>query len=77
MDDFNFTWENNKKSMNPSNFMKFWDIAFKQLIIQDSGTIKVELYCKSEITNQTWVFSLIKLSRVSIDDYLSDIKTLN
>ena len=77
MDDFNFTWENNKNSLNPSNLMKFWDIAFKQLIIQEGGTIKDELYCRSEITNQTRVFRLIKLSRLSIDNFLSDVKYLN
>ncbi len=77
MDDFNFTWENNKNSINPSNLMKFWDIAFKQLIIQEGGTLKEELYCKSKITNQTRVFRLIKLSRLSIDNYLFDIQNLN
>jgi len=53
------------------------NIAFKQLIIQDGGTIKEELYCKSKITNETRVFRLIKLSRLSIDNFLSDIKYLN
>jgi len=53
------------------------NIAFKQLIIQDGGTIKEELYCKSKITNETRVFRLIKLSRLSIDNFLADIKYLN
>lgn len=77
MDDFKFSWENNKNSIDPSNLMKFWDIAFKQLIIQEGGTIKDELYCRSKITNRTRVFRLIKLSRLSIDNFLSDIKYLN
>ena len=53
------------------------NIAFKQLIIQDGGIIKEELYCKSKITNETRVFRLIKLSRLSIDNFLADIKYLN
>jgi hypothetical protein len=53
------------------------NIVFKQLIIQDGGIIKEELYCKSKITNETRVFRLIKLSRLSIDNFLADIKYLN
>ncbi|MFD0836684.1 hypothetical protein ACFQ0I_12975 [Mariniflexile aquimaris] len=77
MDDFKFSWENNKNFIDQSNSIKFWNIAFKQSIIQNGGIIREELYCKSKITNQTRVFRLIKLSRLSIDNYLSDVKYLN
>ena len=76
-DDFELPRRKNEEFIELSNLRKLWDVAFKKLISEEGEIINNELLNESKINKRRKEFIVNKISRLSIDNYLYDIKNLN
>ena len=76
-DDSKLPRKTNEEFIDLIKLSKLWDIAIEKLILEENEIINIELLCESKITKKRKALRVNKISRLSIDNFLSDIKNLN